>query len=133
MLFLSQLPLKDFNNMWLGGKNNKQKSTRNINSFGGKIANTLCNVLTYEKGERCGWKEERKEKNKWWWFSCSVVSNSCDPMDCGPPGSSVHGILQPRILEWVAISFSRGSSQLRNGTKVSHIAGRLLHCRWILY
>ena len=35
----------------------------------------------------------------------------CDPMDCSPPGSSVHGILQARILEWVAISFSRGSSQ----------------------
>ena len=34
----------------------------------------------------------------------------CDPMDCSPPGSSVHGIPQARILEWVAISFSRGSS-----------------------
>ena len=34
----------------------------------------------------------------------------CDPMDCSPPGSSIHGILQARILEWVAISFSRGSS-----------------------
>ena len=44
----------------------------------------------------------------------SVVSDSCDPMDCSPPGSSVHGILQARILEWVAISFSRVSSQPRN-------------------
>ena len=35
----------------------------------------------------------------------------CDPMDCSPPGSFIHGILQARILEWVAISFSRGSSQ----------------------
>jgi len=34
----------------------------------------------------------------------------CDPMDCNPPGSSIHGIFQARILEWVAISFSRGSS-----------------------
>ena len=34
----------------------------------------------------------------------------CDPMDCSPPSSSVHGISQARILEWVAISFSRGSS-----------------------
>ena len=42
----------------------------------------------------------------WWWFSYEV-SNSCDPMDCSPPGSSVHGILQARILGWVAISFSR--------------------------
>ena len=39
--------------------------------------------------------------------SCSVVSDSfCDPMDCSPPGLSVHGIPQARILEWVAISFS---------------------------
>ena len=34
----------------------------------------------------------------------------CDPMDCSPPGSSVHGIFQAKILKWVAISFSRGSS-----------------------
>ena len=47
----------------------------------------------------------------------------CDPMDCSLPGSSVHGILQARILEWVSISFSRGSSQLRDRTQVSHIAG----------
>ena len=56
-------------------------------------------------------------------FSCSVLSDSCDPMDCSPPGSSVHGILQARILEWVVISFSRGSSQSRGQTQVSHIAG----------
>ena len=47
----------------------------------------------------------------------------CDPMSCSLPGSSVHGILQARILEWVAIPFSRGSSQPRDGTQVSHIAG----------
>ena len=40
-------------------------------------------------------------------FSHSVVSNSCNPMDSSPPGSFVHGISQARILEWVAISFSR--------------------------
>ena len=48
----------------------------------------------------------------------------CDPMDCSLPGSSIHGIFQARILEWVAISFSRGSSQPRDRTLVSHIAGR---------
>ena len=48
----------------------------------------------------------------------------CDPMDCSPPGSSVHGLLQARILEWVAIPFSRGSSWPRSETQVSHIAGR---------
>ena len=39
--------------------------------------------------------------------SCSAVSNFCSPMNCSPPGSSVYGIFQARILEWVAISFSR--------------------------
>ena len=48
----------------------------------------------------------------------------CDPMDCSPPGSSVHEILQASILEWVAIPFSRGSSQPRGRTWVSCIAGR---------
>ena len=48
----------------------------------------------------------------------------CDPMDCSPPGSSVHGILQARMLEGVAIPFSRGSSPPRDWTQVSHIAGR---------
>ena len=43
---------------------------------------------------------------------------SCDPVDCSPPGSSIHGISQARILEWVAISFSRGSSQPMDQTHV---------------
>ena len=45
-------------------------------------------------------------------------------MNCSPPGSFVHGILQARILEWVAIRFSRGSFRPSDGTLVSHIAGR---------
>ena len=48
----------------------------------------------------------------------------CDPMDCSLPGSSVHGILQARVLEWVAMPFSRGSSWPRDQTQVSCIAGR---------
>ena len=47
----------------------------------------------------------------------------CDPMDCSPPGSSAHGILQARILEWFAISYSKGSSQPKDRTLVSWIAG----------
>ena len=47
----------------------------------------------------------------------------CDPMDGSPPGSSVNGILQARILELVGIPFSRGSSQSRDQTQVSHFAG----------
>ena len=63
----------------------------------------------------------REIEVKW---SHSVVSDSLQPMDCRPPSSSVHGLLQARILEWIAISFSRGSSQPRDQTQVSHIAGR---------
>ena len=50
--------------------------------------------------------------------SLSVVSDSCNPMDY-----TVHGILQVRILEWVAFPFSRGPSQPRKRTQVSHLAG----------
>ena len=54
----------------------------------------------------------------------------CDPMDCSPAGSSVHGILQARILEWVVTTFSRGSSWPRDLTGISYIS-----CmgRWVLY
>ena len=46
----------------------------------------------------------------------------CDPMDCSQPGSSLHGILQAGILKWVAMPFSRGSSQPRDQTQVSRTA-----------
>ena len=55
---------------------------------------------------------------------CSVIQSCltlCDPLGCSPPGSSVHGIFQARTLEWVAISFSRGSSWPRNWTCVSYM------------
>ena len=60
--------------------------------------------------------------------SCAVLNRSscptlCELMDCSLPGSSIHGILQARILEWVAMPSSRGYSQNRNQTQVSHIAG----------
>ena len=48
----------------------------------------------------------------------------CSPIDCSLPGSSVHGIFQAIVLEWIAISFSRGSSQPRARTQVSHIVDR---------
>ena len=54
----------------------------------------------------------------------SHVQLFCDPMDYSPPGSSVHGVLKARILEWVAISFSRGSTRPRDQTQVSCTAGR---------
>ena len=56
------------------------------------------------------------------------VMSVCDPMDCSLPGSSIHGILQARILEWVAIPFSQRSSLPRNRTLVSCIANRFFTC-----
>ena len=57
--------------------------------------------------------------------SLQLCLTLCDPMDCSLPSSSVHGILQARILVWVAMPSSRGSSQPRDQTQVSRIAGRL--------
>ena len=72
----------------------------------------------------------------WWWITershliyLHAIKKSltlCNPMNCSPPNSLVHGILQARILEWIAISFSRGSSWPRGEPG-------LLHCRQILY
>ena len=61
------------------------------------------------------------------------MSNSYNPVDCNSSGSSVHSISQARILEWVAISSSRGPFPTSDQTKVSWIAGSLLLCRWILH
>ena len=67
----------------------------------------------------------------WWKKSKGKVSEVtqscptlCDPMDCSLPGSSVHGIFQAIVLEWIAISFSSGSSRPRDGTQVSCIVDR---------
>ena len=67
------------------------------------------------------WKESFDKPNVIIAQSCPTL---CDSMDCSPPGFSVHGILQARILEWVVMPFSRGSSWPRNRSRVSHIAGR---------
>ena len=52
-----------------------------------------------------------------------LAPDACDPVDCSPPGSSVHGISQARTLESVTVCFPRGSSLLRDRTQVSWIAG----------
>ena len=61
-------------------------------------------------------------------YECVLVTQLCptlcDLIDCSPPGSYVQRILQARILEWVAIPFSRGSSPLRDQTQISCSAGR---------
>ena len=70
--------------------------------------------------------------NEYYLHACSVASDSLQPQDCSPPVSSVHGISQPIILEWVAISSSRGSSQPRDQTCVSYVSwiGRQVLNHW---
>ena len=88
-------------------------------------------MLVRERERKKKGRRERGEKNPlnssrlWWWFNLKVVSDSCDPTDCNLPGSSVHGIPQASILEWVAISFSKRFSQSKNRTQVSCLVGRL--------
>ena len=76
----------------------------------------------------CPWDFWGKNTGKW--SQESEVTQSClslcDPMDCSLPGSSLHGIFQAIVLEWIAISFSSRSSQLRDRTQVSHIVDTLL-------
>ena len=77
-----------------------------------------------KKGNRNTYQDRRQMP----WVKVKVKSPNrvrlCNPMDCSLPSSSIHGILQARNLEWVAISFSRRSSQPRDWTQVSCIVGR---------
>ena len=82
------------------------------------------------------WRRKRKWLSKWprsvcWCLVSRLCSILCNPLDCSLPGSSVQEILQTRILEWVAISFPRGSFQPRDWTCVSYVsctAGRFFTC-----
>ena len=94
-----------------------------------KILATLSQrvILLYITCFKWRWNEDFFIRQVEW--SVMLVAQSCptlcNPMDYNPSVSSVHGIFQARILEWVAISFSRGSSWPRYQTRVSYIAGRL--------
>ena len=74
---------------------------------------------------------EMKQDGSWWFHGLhesevtQLCPTLCNPMVCSLPGSSIRGIFQARILGWVAISFSRGSSQPKVWTQMSHTAGRL--------
>ena len=81
------------------GGNGSTEMKRNISKLR-QLLNVLCAVLSH-----------------------SIVSDSLRPMDCSMPGASVHGIIQARILEWVAMPFFRRSSQPRDWTQVSCIVG----------
>ena len=68
----------------------------------------ICSATYHLKGIHC---KEKKVKA----LVAQLCQTLCDPMDCSPPGLSVHAILQARKLEWVAIPFSRGTSRCRDG------------------
>ena len=76
----------------------------------------------------CGSHTQKRDLRQLSCLKWSEVAQSCptlcNPMDCSLSGSAIHGIFQARVLEWIAISFSRGSSRPRKRTQVSHIAGR---------
>ena len=74
--------------------------------------------------ERVGWIEQVVLTYIHWSEVAQLCPTLCNPMDHSLPGSSVHGIFQARVLEWAAISFSRGSSQPRDRTQVSRLVGR---------
>ena len=79
------------------------------------------NVPVHSSSFHAGWNKDESESEV-----TQLCPTLCDPMDCSLPGSSIHEISQAKILEWVAISFSRRSFQLRDWTWVSHIVGRCL-------
>ena len=84
------------------------------------LFNTVLEVLATAIRE-----EKKKGGNPNWRVKVLVAQSCltlCDPMDCSPPGFSVHGLLQARILEWIAIPFSRGSSWHKDQTQVSCFA-----------
>ena len=85
----------------------------------GSCLRCVNSLYPLSQGCLCHWGEESESEVK-----LLSPSRLCDPMGCSPPGSSVHGIFQARILEWVAISFSRGSSRPRDQTWLSCIASR---------
>ena len=105
----------------------KKESSR---SQGLLIFTQLLDLVLISLYYKC-WFLSSQARNKMLSVQCTVlclVTQSCptlcNPMDCSPPGSSVHGILQARILVWVAMPSSRGSSQARDQAQASHTAGR---------
>ena len=102
------------NNPLKNGKNLKRHFTKDTRWMSSKHL-IMCSVINYY----CTHAK-----------SLQLCPTLCDPMDYSPPGSSDHGILQAKLLEWVAISFSRGSSLSKDWTYVSCIS---CIARWIIY
>ena len=94
-------------------------------SLGSVLTHSPLLLVNFTKLWSCLWHSMFVERP--YVISCACVHalshvQFCNPMDCNPPGSSAHGIFQARLLEWVAISSSRGSSQARGQTSISCIS-----------
>ena len=98
-----------------------------IDSRGVSRSRVCCNCRALLPGT-----PEAPDTHEWFVNLMCLCAQSCltlgDPLDCSPPGSSVHGILQARILEWVAISSSMGSPWPGDQTCVSCVAGGFFTC-----
>ena len=95
------------------------------------LARVLIWVAAVPRSDRLTWNKLIKRSCTTWAFLTGMKVKSerevpqscptlCDPTDCSPPGSSILGTFQAKVLEWVVISFSRGSSRPRDRTRVSH-------------
>ena len=105
-----------------GGQTGREQSTER------SVSDTRTVFTKDRRPEKAGTADGLRKVWCGWGLEKVLVTQSCltlwDSVDCSPPGSSVHGILQARILGWVAISISRGSSQPRDGTQFSCIANK---------
>ena len=81
-------------------------------------------IWPLDDGGICKWHYLISQDKVKWSEVAQLCLALCDPMDCSLPGSSVHGIFQAIVLEWIAISFCRGSSRPRDWTRVSRIVDR---------
>ena len=114
------------------GGEQRQGGSRAVKAYGLRGTSKAGWIGFVNEGIRfSGWEKRNVKAGPWfltWATRCACAKllqsclTLCNPMDRSPPGSSVHGILQARILEWVAMPFSRGSSRPRNRTPVSYIS-----------
>ena len=91
-------------------------------SLWGLLRHLTC--ISYQGWQGIAFMEVRKHGRLSEWVKSLSRVRLCNPVDCSLPGFSIHGILQARILKWVTISFSRGSSRPRDGPRVSCIGSR---------
>ena len=100
---------------------NLQSYTNNLQCVTNRVRNVVSNTVITLHVNR--WLIESVIVSEFWsvCVCAELFPTLCDAVDCSPPGSSVCGILQTRVLEWLAISFSRGSSQSWDQTGVSHV------------